>query len=270
MKLKLLLASIFVLISFVAYQKYSEYSTLKSIDSYDSCATAKGNIIQESYPATCVTRLKSHFVQAIPSPETVSPSSNTSKVSTQSTNKENAPTGIIVKNMENGWDKYINKFHKFEFEYPSGYSVTDYLFEKNGKLGFIILSDEDGGLSLPLLWITKCKGYDNLSPITNCSGGYNDDLADIFFKADVWNLDIGNSITKTVHDDLPSVYLRKPNHIIDGHIFRKFIVTDQAYNTTVVILIELEDNTLTMIGTYSGVSNPDNYDEIISTFHYLD
>lgn len=67
MKIKLFILAIFVLLSFVAYQKYSEYFSLKSIDSYEACITAKGSVIQESYPATCVTRLGSRFIQPIPS-----------------------------------------------------------------------------------------------------------------------------------------------------------------------------------------------------------
>ena len=68
MKRKLFLISIFVLLGLVAYQKYSEYSALKSIDSYESCVASKGSIIQESYPATCVTRLGSRFTQPTPTP----------------------------------------------------------------------------------------------------------------------------------------------------------------------------------------------------------
>lgn len=65
MKLKLFLISIFALLSLVAYQKYSEYSTLKSIDSYKSCASAKSSLIQESYPATCITGLGARFTQPL-------------------------------------------------------------------------------------------------------------------------------------------------------------------------------------------------------------
>ena len=68
MKLKLLTASILallVLLSLVAYQKYTEYSSFRSIDSYESCAAAKGSVIQESYPATCITRLGSRFTQLV-------------------------------------------------------------------------------------------------------------------------------------------------------------------------------------------------------------
>lgn len=63
MKLKLLVVSILALLSLVAYQKYSEYTALKSINSYESCASAKGSTIQESYPATCLTRLGARFTQ---------------------------------------------------------------------------------------------------------------------------------------------------------------------------------------------------------------
>ncbi len=65
MKLKLFLLSIIALLSLVAYQKYSEYSALKFIDSYESCVTAKGSLIQESYPATCITRLGARFPQLL-------------------------------------------------------------------------------------------------------------------------------------------------------------------------------------------------------------
>jgi hypothetical protein len=73
MKLKLLIASIFVIISLVSYQKYTEYTFLKSIDSYESCISANGSIIQESYPATCVTRIGTRFTQVIIPTDTTLP-----------------------------------------------------------------------------------------------------------------------------------------------------------------------------------------------------
>lgn len=65
MKLKLLIVSILVILGFVAYKQYQDFAVIKSVSSYDSCAAAKGSIIQESYPATCVTRLGTHFTQHI-------------------------------------------------------------------------------------------------------------------------------------------------------------------------------------------------------------
>lgn len=82
MKIKIFIATIFVLTAFVAYQKYIEYSSLKSIDSYDSCIAAKGSIIQESYPSTCVTLLGTRFSQ---------------------------------------WTKYENIIGKYTFDYPSSW-----------------------------------------------------------------------------------------------------------------------------------------------------
>ncbi len=61
MKTKLFLAAALFIVGIVGYQKYAELSSLKSIDSYESCVTAKGRVIQESYPATCVTRLGTRF-----------------------------------------------------------------------------------------------------------------------------------------------------------------------------------------------------------------
>ena len=65
MKLKLFIASIAVLLSLVAYKQYRDFAVIKSVTSYESCASAKGSIIQESYPATCITRLGSRFNQYI-------------------------------------------------------------------------------------------------------------------------------------------------------------------------------------------------------------
>lgn len=61
MKLKLFLFGIFTLLSLVAYQQYRDFAAIKSISSYESCAAAKESRIQESYPATCVTRLGTKF-----------------------------------------------------------------------------------------------------------------------------------------------------------------------------------------------------------------
>ena len=65
MKLKLFLTSIFILLSLVAYKTYRDTVALKSIDSYESCIASKGSLIQESYPATCITRLGTRFPEPI-------------------------------------------------------------------------------------------------------------------------------------------------------------------------------------------------------------
>ena len=85
MKLKLFIFVILILISAVAYKTYADYSALKSIDSYDSCVTAKGSVIQESYPPTCVTRLGNRFSQ---------------------------------------WTKYENYIGKYTFYYPSSWKYV--------------------------------------------------------------------------------------------------------------------------------------------------
>jgi hypothetical protein len=68
MKLKLIIISTIAILTLVGYQKYSDYSFLKSINSYDSCVSAKGSVIKESYPATCITLLGSSFTETIKSP----------------------------------------------------------------------------------------------------------------------------------------------------------------------------------------------------------
>lgn len=103
MKLKLFLISILALLSLVAYQKYTEYSALKSIDSYESCIVSKGSVIQESYPATCITRLGTHFTQ-------------------------------------NTWKKFISSPYKFSINYPSYSTITTKKYQ-NGNEYYIIFNN---------------------------------------------------------------------------------------------------------------------------------
>jgi hypothetical protein len=100
MKLKLFLLSIFALLSLVAYKTYTETKALKSINSYDSCVTAKGSIIQESYPATCVTRLGARFIQPVPSPR---------------------PYVFPIEN----WNTYVNKSWKIFFKHPPTWKLEE-------------------------------------------------------------------------------------------------------------------------------------------------
>ena len=94
MKLKLFIISIFALLAFVALKQYRDFSALKSVNSYDSCVTAKGSVIQESYPATCITKYRSKFIQSTPQPSSV-PTINTAT-----------------------WKVYTNKKYNFQLRYP--------------------------------------------------------------------------------------------------------------------------------------------------------
>ena len=110
MKLKLFLISTIVLLALVAYQKYSEYSALKSIDSYDSCIAATGSRIQESYPATCITRLSSRFAQSDPAQEGLQDADHA-----QLTSQDRA--------IPNTWLMYTNSEYKFSFRYPPEFKL---------------------------------------------------------------------------------------------------------------------------------------------------
>lgn len=73
MKLKLLIASILIVLGLVAYKQYRDFSDLKSINSYEACATTKGSVIQTTYPSTCITRIGTHFTQPTTPSETILP-----------------------------------------------------------------------------------------------------------------------------------------------------------------------------------------------------
>jgi len=44
---------------------YQEYIAAPPVSTYEECINAKGSVIQESYPATCVTRDKKRFTQPL-------------------------------------------------------------------------------------------------------------------------------------------------------------------------------------------------------------
>ncbi len=49
---------------------YQEYTASPVVTSYEECVKARGSVIQESYPATCVTRDGKRFVQPLDGPDT--------------------------------------------------------------------------------------------------------------------------------------------------------------------------------------------------------
>lgn len=111
MQLKLFLISIFVLLTLVGYKSYSETKILKSIDSYESCIAAKGSVIQESYPATCVTSLGSRFIEVI-------------------THNNQSYSGDISQGYHltslkeiSGYTTFIEPRYNFSFEYPSNLTI---------------------------------------------------------------------------------------------------------------------------------------------------
>lgn len=65
MKLKFLIFLIFTILIFVVSDTYAHYRALGSITTYEACVVAKGSIIQESYPSTCVTALGARFPEPI-------------------------------------------------------------------------------------------------------------------------------------------------------------------------------------------------------------
>lgn len=68
MKPKILIA-VLILLGTLCYTYYYWQSHQSGvIDSYESCVAANGSRIQESYPATCVTKSGARFIQPIAAP----------------------------------------------------------------------------------------------------------------------------------------------------------------------------------------------------------
>lgn len=119
MKTKLLIFGIFIVIFLVAYQKYSEFSALKSIDSYDVCVDAKGSKIQESYPATCITRLGKSFAETTPT-QSLSPSILPTVLASPISTESKIFTHTLTSE-ENGNPNNIN----YSLVYPSNLTIQE-------------------------------------------------------------------------------------------------------------------------------------------------
>ncbi|MCL4200241.1 hypothetical protein KJZ67_02780 [Patescibacteria group bacterium] len=97
---------------------YQEYMAAPPVTSFDGCMTAKGSTIQESYPATCITRDGTRFIQPV-SPETYPDERVTTYTST---------------------DAHI------ALTFPRRMYVTDTVTDENGsKQGAIVISTNPGG-----------------------------------------------------------------------------------------------------------------------------
>lgn len=66
-KIFIILAAIFVvlLLAIISFLIWQNYQNKQAINDYQSCATASGSVIQESYPEKCVTKSGQVFVREL-------------------------------------------------------------------------------------------------------------------------------------------------------------------------------------------------------------
>jgi len=106
-----LLGGLFVLALGIAVGLFSakflsgQFPNQPVINSYADCLVAKGSIVQESYPATCVTATGRRFTQPIssPTPESVKPTAD--------------PTA--------DWKTYNNTEYNYSLKYPPNLTVGE-------------------------------------------------------------------------------------------------------------------------------------------------
>lgn len=104
-----------ILLGIVGTHIYQRYTTQPAVSSYEECTTSRGSIIQESYPATCITRDGKRFIQPIDGSDTnpiyTDPTSCTTDadctIGIQSDGCCMCPKAINVRQVGNdGWTKY--------------------------------------------------------------------------------------------------------------------------------------------------------------------
>jgi hypothetical protein len=155
------------LISFVAYQKYTEYSSLKFIDSYDSCITTKGSLIQESYPATCITKSGIQFTQNLDTEQLLNliPPVSTENWKTHNTRQYSFiyPNNSII-NIFSSNEIMINDvdgIHKYRiniFTKPDSTTLSEYIYNDGvgSSYGKMYQINDDSNFTYELL-----SDYDN-------------------------------------------------------------------------------------------------------------
>lgn len=101
-----IIAGIFLFIVASAYLVYRQIqirNLLSSPTSYEECLKSPGNLLQESYPATCVAKNGARFTQPLTQKE-------------QQTLKPPHET-------EN-WETYMNDQYNFSFKYPEDFEIS--------------------------------------------------------------------------------------------------------------------------------------------------
>lgn len=131
--LYLTLAAIaFVLVGAGGYAAYQEYKAPPSISSYETCVQARGSRIQESYPATCVTRDGRQFTQPL---------------------TKNEQRNLVPPDETSKWKTYTNTVRGYTINYPPDWTIdathAETPLEDAGGATLII---QKGAYKLTILW----------------------------------------------------------------------------------------------------------------------
>lgn len=172
MKLKLLIVAIVATLALVGFKTYRDTAALKAINSYESCLSAKGSLLQESYPATCVTRIGTHFTQPTPPLEAILPQDTYNDCGSALPRINfffKAPAGWSVAKTDHSemFQKYSlkdpNSQQRFEITCGDGFGGGGYPEEDRTKItiagtsvdSFIHTNKETGLSTISLTYLTK-------------------------------------------------------------------------------------------------------------------
>ncbi len=104
--LKWIIAAVIIILLGVAIFYFQQSLAIKQISGYEDCIQAKGSLIQESYPAVCVTKDGRRFTQNL-IPPTPSPAAENEVLGFQTTACCSCPTKVSASIIgTNGWVIY--------------------------------------------------------------------------------------------------------------------------------------------------------------------
>ena len=223
-------------------------SSKQTIASYEECVKAKGSLVQESYPATCVTRDGTRFTQALTDEEKqnlLPPDSTRESASSFATDN---------------WESYANNQYSFSFKYPNKLEAQ----RVTGKFIFVARDTNfSGGVgSMVPLYLAVSVG-DNLDK--SPSESWIDELIDTKTLT-VSGLTFKEKIYKGDAAEGSKAYtlIASTQKGVRGYFFEFSFYTDGCLSPDQEKLVCDEENKKFINDNYKSI------DQILSTFKFLD
>lgn len=179
-----------------------------------------------------------------------------------------SPTPINFKLDTTDWKTYTNSKYRYTLTYDRNLYVSG---KENGN-SFLINSSLEAP-SYPLFYVSVVYYF---NPSTNkvevVWPGYNlDEFSKISNESVLWSLPVGTKQKMMFQNDFEYEFTRLQDVLVDG-IESKVFESINSYlrHKDKRIFVTKEDGSMYMIGTYGLGDNYDKFDQILSTFEFID